>query len=428
MNLRRLTSFLALSTPLALQTGCGVCEGGEFFKCYNPPAAATASESDSTAGTDSTADTNPTTAVTTTVTSGMSMTETMGTTEPPPCNMNGICDEGESPQSCANDCEKCGDGVLDEGEICDEGENNSSDNAWHDGDEATAPCNSSCTGKVPFCGDTVCDPPDENSLTCPDDGCVAACGDGLMEGNEACDDGNLVNTDACLNDCQPASCGDGFVQDGFETCDDGNKFDTDACVTCTLATCGDGITWAGMEDCDDANTEETDTCDSTCKTIVHRKVFVSSIKYTGNLGGLSGADIRCQTLADSAGVPGTFKAWLSDDTSAPTDRFDTSFGGVYELVNGTSVAHGWKDLTDGSLENAINATEKNSTLDTIVWTNTTPMGQPLGAVHCAGWTSALLAQKGWYGFSSQNDTTWTDALEGISCGGPFSVYCFEDPA
>ncbi|MEE2834637.1 MAG: DUF4215 domain-containing protein [Myxococcota bacterium] len=54
-------------------------------------------------------------------------------------------------------------------------------------------------------------------------------------GYEACDDGNQVQTDACLNDCVAARCGDGLVQAGVEACDDGNRVDDDDCANdCTL--------------------------------------------------------------------------------------------------------------------------------------------------------------------------------------------------
>lgn len=55
------------------------------------------------------------------------------------------------------------------------------------------------------------------------------CGDGALQGTEACDDGNDDDTDACPSSCQEATCGDGFVQTGVEECDDGNTDDGDGC-------------------------------------------------------------------------------------------------------------------------------------------------------------------------------------------------------
>jgi cysteine-rich repeat protein len=72
---------------------------------------------------------------------------------------------------------------------------------------------------------------------------------------EACDDANALNTDACLNDCTAARCGDGYVRSGVEDCDDANALNTDACLSdCTAAACGDGYTWSGSEVCDDGDT------------------------------------------------------------------------------------------------------------------------------------------------------------------------------
>ena len=58
----------------------------------------------------------------------------------------------------------------------------------------------------------------------------------MQEGVEGCDDANQVQTDACLNNCTAAACGDGFVQAGVEACDDGNRDDDDGCNNrCELA-------------------------------------------------------------------------------------------------------------------------------------------------------------------------------------------------
>ncbi|MBW2456291.1 MAG: DUF4215 domain-containing protein [Deltaproteobacteria bacterium] len=63
----------------------------------------------------------------------------------------------------------------------------------------------------------------------------STCGDGLVEPPEQCEDQNQDNTDACLNTCQDASCGDGFVHSGVEECDEGDQNGLGDCsLTCTL--------------------------------------------------------------------------------------------------------------------------------------------------------------------------------------------------
>jgi cysteine-rich repeat protein len=92
----------------------------------------------------------------------------------------------------------------------------------------------------------------------------AVCGDGVVEGGEACDDGNQDETDACLSSCVAASCGDAIVQVGVEDCDDGNQDETDVCLnTCVAASCGDAIVGPG-EACDDGNQSNDDACTDAC--------------------------------------------------------------------------------------------------------------------------------------------------------------------
>ncbi len=82
--------------------------------------------------------------------------------------------------------------------------------------------------------------------------CESVCGDGLIRGDEACDDGNTDADDYCSADCSTVtgSCGDGELQ-AQEACDDGNGVDDDYCSNdCTTAgECGDG-TLQSNEDCD----------------------------------------------------------------------------------------------------------------------------------------------------------------------------------
>jgi cysteine-rich repeat protein len=102
---------------------------------------------------------------------------------------------------------------------------------------------------------------------CTNECALLSCGDGMVQVGEECDDGNADDTDECLGTCVLASCGDGHMWAGVEACDDGNDDNTDACPeTCEQATCGDGYTWAGVEGCDDGNTDNTDACTEACET------------------------------------------------------------------------------------------------------------------------------------------------------------------
>ena len=107
----------------------------------------------------------------------------------------------------------------------------------------------------------------------------ATCGNGQVEVDEACDDGNDVNSDACSNACELASCGDAVTrmdravgEEGYEACDDGNDVETDGCTSsCLVARCGDGLVRSdaseGSEDyeaCDDGNEVDTDACRNDC--------------------------------------------------------------------------------------------------------------------------------------------------------------------
>lgn len=258
---------------------------------------------------------------------------------------------------------------------------------------------------------------------------VPMCGNGDVEGDEECDDGNWENDDACLMNCTLAHCGDGFLQDGVEKCDDGNYLDNDGCpTTCDFAFCGDGYTQLGVEECDDANTENDDGCDQSC--IRTRTVFVSSMFFQGTMDGLFGADQKCQALATLAGLerPTEYKAWLSDSAEAPAERFHHS-SGRYELISGVKIADSWEDLTDGTLDNPINITELGEPLDGVaVFTNTDIDGTSIEPMYsCDDWGAAEIENKTWVGTSGHTNHEWTDSaiFNPTACGGYSYLYCFE---
>ncbi len=129
----------------------------------------------------------------------------------------------------------CGNEVVESGEACDDGNNESGDG-----------CSATC----------------QNEST--------TCGNGDVDDGEECDDGNTESGDGCSATCTnegTPSCGDGIEQAG-EECDDGNNDSGDGCsATCAIenipAMCGNGIPEED-EECDDANAIAFDGCEVDC--------------------------------------------------------------------------------------------------------------------------------------------------------------------
>ena len=98
------------------------------------------------------------------------------------------------------------------------------------------------------------------------------CGDGNVEGDEACDNGDNNADDAeCTAECQLATCGDDLVWAGAEACDLGedNADDGECTSACQTAQCGDGLVWAKAEDCDEGAANADDAaCTSECRFAV----------------------------------------------------------------------------------------------------------------------------------------------------------------
>jgi len=125
-------------------------------------------------------------------------------------------------------------------------------------------------------------------IDCP---ALVVCGDGVVGGSEACDDGATLAGDGCSDTCAletgwscagaPSACapvcGDGLLA-GDEACDDDGLDAGDGCsASCTVESgygctgapsacatvCGDGIV-AGGESCDDSDVDAGDGCSATC--------------------------------------------------------------------------------------------------------------------------------------------------------------------
>lgn len=172
-------------------------------------------------------------------------------------------------------------------------------------------CRNNC--QVNVCGDTVrnldmasatfeeCDDGlgvnGNGTSTCTSTCSLNECGDGYeLLATEACDDGaaNGNGITNCTATCALNVCGDNYqfvgpdAQMPIEPCDDGNTVNTDACVTvageCKLAVCGDTFIAAGVEECDPGTTP-TASCDAMCLRLPRRftEVEVNNVKDMANV-------------------------------------------------------------------------------------------------------------------------------------------------
>lgn len=162
----------------------------------------------------------------------------------------------------------------------------------NDGDTGAEDADELPTDVVTVCGNGVVEPPEEcdDSNSTPDDGCENDC-TWSCESADDCDDGEVCNGEeicsleehycvsstfppdgtpcelpdgedgACRGGvCADVLCGNGHV-DGDEECDDGNIVDTDECRNnCVAAFCGDGVVWESEEECDGNDPECVTRC------------------------------------------------------------------------------------------------------------------------------------------------------------------------
>ena len=175
---------------------------------------------------------------------------------------------------------------------------------------------------------------------------------------------------------------------------------------------------------------EDGTPDSATTTIqnANTRVFVTSNTWNGDLGGLSGADDKCQQSADDAGLGGTWVAFLSNGTSA-SSRIPE---GPYVRLDGATIANDKGDLLDGSISVPINLNETGGTNSGFVFTGSNASGSSYGSSTnglCVGWTRGCGVCYGNHfyaqvGRADRSNDDWVD-VGWVKCHTGSHLYCFE---
>jgi cysteine-rich repeat protein len=234
----------------------------------------------------------------------------------------------------------CGNGEMEPGEICDDGNQFSGDG-----------CNGSCTS-------------DES------------CGNGIIELDEECDSTDTAKCDQTT--CQIVRCGNGIVE-AAEVCDDGNNDGGDGCsFDCvSLELCGNStLDYYAGEQCEDHNTRNFDGCSASCDIeLMAWTQFDSSTVPPLVSGPAVSYDVRRNRLVMFAGGNGNYMprdTWELDGVSwevrypaAPPSRQNAMV--AYDTKRGRIVLFG--GLGQGYLDDTWE-------FDGIQWTKNTTATHP----------------------------------------------------
>jgi cysteine-rich repeat protein len=281
-------------------------------------------------------------------------------------------------ESCPEQCNECGDGVVYGGEVCDDGAANQT--YWPTTPPAGA-CSEACDEVFTYCGD------------------------GMTNGGEECDAGAGNQTywpfepplGACSKGCDEVFtyCGDGVLDEPQEGCDDGNGAENDGC---------------------------TETCKAECV------MFVTEEAFAGDLGG-EDPDAVCQEAAEGADLYGAYVAWMWYGGASAGERVTPCSTPVLRR-DGAVIAADWAAFVSDEHGARIDRTAANGVPNTdntggAVWTGTNVDGSGHMS-RCDDWTSVDMNAVGRVGDLGVTDADWTSSFS-RECNKLAHLYCIQQP-
>lgn len=147
------------------------------------------------------------------------------------------------------------------------------------------------------------------------------------------------------------------------------------------------------------------------------QVFLTNTTYTGGqIGGVSGADLICQTASNSS--TGVFRAYIRTNSSSPSTAFLRSDGYHYIDPTRRLLAFNWTQFesSPGGVLDYVHSPGTNGSTE--FWTGSSPESD------CAGWTSSNSTLSASYGINLARYSNWT--LHGLdSCDKPKRLLCVQ---
>lgn len=157
-------------------------------------------------------------------------------------------------------------------------------------------------------------------------------------------------------------------------------------------------------------------------------LFLTSAEYVGDLGGIAGADARCQTAGSLLRPAGKFIAWLGAASRADMAPLLPA-GRTWYASNGTTLLATTADLIGGGgLKNGgLVLDEKLATVveNDFLWTAVLASGTA-SAVNCEGWTTSVPSKYGAVATVATPGQAWTkDGDNESACSSANHLACIE---
>lgn len=159
-------------------------------------------------------------------------------------------------------------------------------------------------------------------------------------------------------------------------------------------------------------------------------LFITHATFTGDFGGIfggiAGADKMCQDAAIGAGLPGVFRAWISDANTDAESRY-LSDGPWREAGSGTIIFDNRAALRKSP--NAVfRRDERGATGAPTSWWTGTSQGGTRSSFNCGGWMNLSASSVGMIGTNENNQRQdWTDwATPVCNATNKFALLCLGD--
>ncbi|MEA2748151.1 MAG: hypothetical protein QOI41_2294 [Myxococcales bacterium] len=154
----------------------------------------------------------------------------------------------------------------------------------------------------------------------------------------------------------------------------------------------------------------------------HKRVFITAAAFAGAVGGLNAADMYCQSAATDAGLPGTYRAWLSSTSTNALDRIDDV--GPWYSMRDTVVFSSKSALREAPTAQIVDETGAAPLADNAPWTGTDAQGLGTGQ-DCEGWTNGTAEIVATTGSGFAADSEWSGGSATLHCDNKAPLICFQ---